>query len=66
MRTNIVIDDKLIKEAFKYSSAKTKKDLIREALKRFVDNHRRMDIRKLKGKIQFEEGYDYKLLRKGN
>jgi len=32
MRTNIVIDDKLLDEAFLVSNAKTKKDLIHEAL----------------------------------
>ena len=33
MRTNIVIDDELLNEAFSVSSVKTKKDLIHEALK---------------------------------
>jgi Arc/MetJ family transcription regulator len=28
MRTNIVLDDDLVKEAFKYSGARTKKELI--------------------------------------
>lgn len=32
MRTNIVIDDDLLKEAFRYSKAKTKKRLIHDAL----------------------------------
>ena len=31
MRTNIVIDDKLLDEAFSVSSARTKKDLIHGA-----------------------------------
>ncbi len=35
MRTNIVIDDELLNEAFSVSNAKTKKDLIHEALKDF-------------------------------
>lgn len=66
MRTNIVIDDKLIKEAFKYSSAKTKKDLIAEALKMFIEEHKRKDLRELRGKILFRENYDYKKLRRGD
>lgn len=63
MRTNIVLDDKLVKEAFKYSKVKTKKDLVETALKEFVENHRRMDIRDLKGKITFQTNYDYKSMR---
>lgn len=63
MRTNIVLDDKLVKEAFKYSKVKTKKDLVETALKEFVENHRRMDIRELRGKIAFQSNYDYKSLR---
>lgn len=65
MRTNIVIDDELIEKAFKYSRTKTKKDLIHEALKKFVENHSRKDLRRLKGKIHFREDYEYKTLRKG-
>ncbi len=65
MRTNIVIDERLLREAFKYSSAKTKKGLIQEALKEFIEDRKRMDLRKLKGKIRFLEGYDHKALRKG-
>ena len=36
VRTNIVIDDKLLKEAFSVSMAKTKKDLIHEALRELI------------------------------
>lgn len=64
MRTNIILDEKLVKEAFKYSPAKTKKDLISIALKEFVENRRRMNLLELEGKIEFAEGYDYKKLRK--
>lgn len=65
MRTNVVLDEWLVKEAFKYSKANTKKDLLYEALKEFVESHKRRDIRELRGKIQFREGYDYKNLRRG-
>jgi Uncharacterized protein conserved in bacteria (DUF2191). len=66
MRTNIVLDDELIKEGFKCSQSKTKKELIHEALKEYVENRRKMDLRELKGKINFQDGYDYKKLRIGN
>lgn len=65
MRTNIELDEKIIKEAFRYSKAKTKKELIHEALRRMVEEAKRMDLRKLKGKIHFQKDYDYKSLRKG-
>ncbi len=65
MRTNIVLDDMLVQEAFKFVSVKTKKELIQIALQEFIENHKRKDLRKLKGKIQFSEEYDYKTLRNG-
>ncbi len=36
MRTNIVLDDDLIREALKYSQVHTKRGLIEEALKTFI------------------------------
>ena len=63
MRTNIVLDEGLVKKAFKVSNIKTKRELITTALKEFVNNHLRKDIRDLRGKISFREGYDYKSLR---
>lgn len=64
MRTNIELDDNLVKEAFKYADVKTKKDLIDLSLKEFVANRRRKDISELKGKIKFANGYDHKAMRK--
>lgn len=63
MRTNIFLDDKLVKEAFKHSDAKTKKDLVHLALQEFVQNRRKKNLLDLKGKIQFAEDYDYKKMR---
>jgi Arc/MetJ family transcription regulator len=51
MRTNIVLDEKLIKEAFKYSRAKTKKELIALVLNEFVENRRRLNLLDLESKI---------------
>jgi Arc/MetJ family transcription regulator len=64
MRTNIVLDDDLVERAFKFSEAKTKKELIHQALREFVETHRRRNLLELAGKIEFSEGYDYKKLRK--
>jgi len=65
MRTNIVLDDNLVKEAFKYSHAKSKKELIAMALKEFVENRRRLNLLDLEGKIEFIRDYDYKAMRAG-
>jgi len=63
MRTNIDLDDDLLQEAFKLTEARTKKDLIHQALKEFVENRRRLDLSELEGRIEFAEGYDHKRLR---
>ncbi len=64
MRTNIDLDDDILKEAFRYSKAKTKKELIHEALRELIASRKRLDLRDLRGKIAFQEGYDYKKLRR--
>jgi Arc/MetJ family transcription regulator len=63
MRTNIVIDDQLIKDALKLSKIKTKKELIHRALEEFIQNRKRLDLREIKGKIRFAEDYNYKEMR---
>jgi Arc/MetJ family transcription regulator len=65
MRTNIVLDDSLVNEAFKFSNAKTKKDLVYQALQEFVENRKRLNLLDLKGKIKFASDYDYKAMREG-
>ena len=63
MRTNIVLDSKLIEEAFHFSEKTTKKDLIHEALEEYVANRKRKDLLDIAGKIEFTEGYNYKEMR---
>ena len=65
MRTNVVIDDKLIQEAFWLSDAKTKKELIHIALVEFIQNRKRLDLREIRGKIRFTKDYDHKKLSEG-
>lgn len=60
-----MLDDELLKEAFRLTKAKTKKRLIHEALAEFVENHKKKDLREILGKISFSPGYDYKALRRG-
>ena len=65
MRTNIVLNEELVNEAFMYSQTIfTKRELIEVALKEFVNNRKRKNIRDLRGKIEFRDDYDYKDMRK--
>jgi Arc/MetJ family transcription regulator len=64
MRTNIVLDDELVEEAFKFSqTVSTKRELIETALKEYVNNRKRKNLKELKGKIKFSVDYDYKKMR---
>jgi len=63
MRTNIVLDDDLMAEASRLSGAKTKKELVHEALRVFIAAKKRKNLLDLRGKIEFEPGYDHKALR---
>jgi Arc/MetJ family transcription regulator len=65
MRANIVLKDELVKKAFEHSRARTKKELVHEALEELIAARQRRDLRDLRGKIAFAKGYDHKKLRKG-
>ena len=65
MRTNVELDDRLVDEALRLSRAKTKKAVIHEALKEFIENRKRHNLLDLAGKIKFADHYDYKTMRKG-
>ena len=60
MRTNIVLDEKLVKQAFRYTEVPTKRELVHLALREFVENHGRRDVRELLGSIDLADDYDYK------
>jgi Arc/MetJ family transcription regulator len=64
MRTNIIIDDDLLADAFSVSDAKTKKQLIHEALRQYIRMRKRKDLTDLSGKVMFIKDYDHKKLRK--
>jgi Arc/MetJ family transcription regulator len=63
MRTNIVLDDELVAEAKKLSQIKTKRELIDVALREFVENRRRLDLRDLRGSGLLRDDYDHKQMR---
>lgn len=58
MRTNIVIDDKLMADALKASGLQTKKEAVELGLKLLVKKQQQQAIRGLKGKIKWEGDLD--------
>ena len=54
MRTNIVIDDKLMAQALKASGAATKKEAVELGLKLLVRQNKQQAVRKLRGKLKCE------------
>ena len=60
MRTNIMIDDALMKEALTLSGMKTKRDVVQRALEEYVRGLKTRDLREIRGKVRFAEGYDHK------
>lgn len=63
MRTNIVIDDKLVKEAMKLANVRTKREAVHVALRRFVQSGRQKRLLDLRGDGGVRRGYDYKKMR---
>lgn len=58
MRTNIVIDDKLMSEALKASGAKTKREAVELGLKALLQLNRQAEIRRLRGKVEWAGDLD--------
>ncbi|MGF1587598.1 MAG: type II toxin-antitoxin system VapB family antitoxin [Bacteroidales bacterium] len=54
MRTNIVIDDKLMKKAMSITGHKTKKATVEEALKLIVSLKEQEKIRSFRGKLKWQ------------
>ncbi len=54
MRTNIELDDTLVKQAIKLSKLKTKKEVVHEALKSYVASMKKKELLSLKGHVTWE------------
>ncbi len=54
MRTNIVIDDKLMDEALKLTGLKTKKEVVEEGLKTLILIRKQAKLKSLRGKLKWE------------
>ena len=58
MRTNIVIDDKLMNEAMTLSQLKTKKAVVETGLKLLIQMKKQEQIKGLRGKLKWEGDLD--------
>ena len=65
MRTNIEIDEDLVRQAMELGSLPTKRAAVAMALEEFVARRRQLDLRDLFGRVTFTPGYDHKALREG-
>lgn len=54
MRTNIVIDDKLMDEALRASGVKTKREAVELGLRTLLRMNRQIEIRNLRGKMDWK------------
>ena len=54
MRTNIDIDDRLMKEAMRHSGTRTKKGTVEVGLRLIVRTHAQGSIRRLRGRVRWE------------
>ena len=58
MRTNIVIDDKLMADALKLSGAKTKREAVELGLKALIKLSKQQAIKKYRGKLKWDGDLD--------
>lgn len=63
MRTNIVLDEKLVREAMKLARARTMREAVDIALRRFVQSGRQRKLLDLYGAGGIRKDYDYKRAR---
>ena len=54
MRTNIDIDDQLMRQAMRSSGARTKKATVEAGLRLLVETHAQRTITRLRGKVQWQ------------
>ena len=58
VRTNIVIDDRLIAEAIKATGASTKKEAVELGLKALIQLKKQESIRGMRGKLKWRDDLD--------
>jgi hypothetical protein len=64
MATNLAIDPDLIDRALKVSGERTKKAAVTRALQEFIARRQQKRLLELLGKLEWDEGFDYKAERR--
>jgi Arc/MetJ family transcription regulator len=58
MRTNIDIDDRLMRQAMRSSGARTKRAVVEEGLRLLIQTRAQRSVRRLRGKVAWEGDLD--------
>jgi len=58
MRTNIDIDDRLMRQAMRSSNARTKRAVVEEALRLLIQTRGQSSLRRLRGKVVWNGDLD--------
>jgi len=58
MRTNIVIDDKLMRDTLRATGLKTKREVVELGLRTLLNLRRQAGIRRLRGKLDWQGDLD--------
>jgi Arc/MetJ family transcription regulator len=58
MRTNIDIDDRLMRQAMRSSGARTKRAAVEEGLRLLIETRSQKSVRRLRGKVTWEGDLD--------
>ena len=60
MATNLALDDTLIEEAKIIGKHRTKKGVVTEALREYIQRRKQSEILSIFNAMEFDENYDYK------
>ena len=60
MPTNLSIDQELLNEANRIGAHRTKRSAVNEALREYIERHKRRQALKAFGTFEFDPDYDYK------
>ena len=58
MRTNIVIDDKLMKDTLRLTGLKTKREAVEQGLRTLLRLRKQEEIRRFRGKLNWQGDLD--------
>lgn len=64
MKTNIDLNEQLVKQGFAITGLRTKKELVNFALAELVKKNSQKDLPELAGEIEFVDGFSTDIVRK--